>query len=150
MEVFINIEDTTTSGLAHELQSRLSVSAGRVREGAVNPDAPACNTTFDTKKCWAGKDSNLRRHSRQIYSLLRLTASLPARKPSWRSGLNRRPTVYKTVALPAELLQRNAFGKKRTMSLARRLSSPRSFTAKSAAFPCKYTAQQDAKNGSNF
>ncbi len=27
---------------------------------------------------WAGKDSNLRRHSRQIYSLLRLTASLPA------------------------------------------------------------------------
>ncbi len=29
------------------------------------------------KKQWVGEDSNLRRHSRQIYSLLRLTTSLP-------------------------------------------------------------------------
>ena len=35
---------------------------------------------FFIEKWWAGKDSNLRRHSRQIYSLLRLTASLPAQK----------------------------------------------------------------------
>src|SRR3989338_2696160 len=30
---------------------------------------------------------------------------------SWRSGLNRRPTVYKTVALPAELLQQNSYSR---------------------------------------
>ncbi len=31
---------------------------------------------------WAGEDSNLRRLSRQIYSLVRLTASLPTRVES--------------------------------------------------------------------
>ena len=31
-----------------------------------------------SRKQWAGKDSNLRRHSRQIYSLLHLTALVPA------------------------------------------------------------------------
>ena len=45
----LNLEDTTTSKLAHEFQSRLSVSGVRAREGAVNSDAPACRDVFDTK-----------------------------------------------------------------------------------------------------
>ena len=59
-------------------------------------------------KLWSGKDSNLRRQSRQIYSLLHLTALVPDRNSSWRTGSNRRPAVYKTAALPAELLQQSS------------------------------------------
>ena len=42
---------------------------------------------------------------RHVYSVLRLTASLTARNriQSHLPGLNRGPTVYKTVALPTEL-----------------------------------------------
>ncbi|KKQ27720.1 MAG: hypothetical protein US42_C0006G0027 [Candidatus Magasanikbacteria bacterium GW2011_GWC2_37_14] len=55
---------------------------------------------------WAGKDSNLGRLSQQIYSLPRLTASVPALLNfplSREQDSNPRPAVYKTAALPAEL-----------------------------------------------
>ncbi len=67
---------------------------------------------------WAGEDSNLRRLSQRIYSPPRLTASVPARewcrtrvylcqRTCHLPGSNRRPTVYKTAALPAELRWRS-------------------------------------------
>ena len=77
---------------------------------------------------WAEKDSNLRRRKPADYSLPRLAASVSARLASgirdhlrgWQRattrqeacwchlpGSNRRPTVYKTVALPAELRWRH-------------------------------------------
>ncbi len=79
---------------------------------------------------WAGADSNHRRRSQLIYSQPRLATSLPAhvrlrsaetsasplerleplfpRDWSLRGESNPRPTTYKAVALPAELLrQRN-------------------------------------------
>ena len=80
---------------------------------------------------WRGEDSNLRRQSRQIYSLIPLTAREPLRmkaiffyqvqkvkknlnykkKPvkyvkwCWHQESNPGPTDYKSVALPAELCQ---------------------------------------------
>jgi hypothetical protein len=42
---------------------------------------------------------------------------------SWRSGSNRRPTVYKTVALPAELLQRNDLNQRQLAKLIVSLSA---------------------------
>jgi len=53
LEVVINIEDTTASRLAHGLKNRLTFSGVGAREGAVNPDAPACSTQFENKKSWA-------------------------------------------------------------------------------------------------
>ena len=89
------------------------------------------------RKCWGEKDSNLRRQSRQLYSLLHLTALVSPLKSnlSWRSDSNGRPAVYKTAALPTELLQRKAFGKKSIRSLAVSESSPVFFTARSPALP---------------
>jgi hypothetical protein len=68
---------------------------------------------------WRGLDSNQRRQSRQIYSLLPLAAWVPLRTLSFvvlaarsllfaasrgrRRGSNPRPTDYKSVALPPEL-----------------------------------------------
>ena len=77
---------------------------------------------------WAGKDSNLRRLSQQIYSLPPLATWVPApkqkfspcftqmsgycavknlrnTKKSWRRDSNPRPADYKSAALPAELRQ---------------------------------------------
>ena len=64
-----------------------------------------------TLPAWAGKDSNLRRLCRQIYSLLPLAARATLRNcshsslgcastRSWRRDLNLQPPVYKTGALP--------------------------------------------------
>jgi hypothetical protein len=58
------------------------------------------------KSWWRGEDSNLRRLSRQIYSLLPLAAREPLHcPPNWsqRRESNPRPTDYKSVALPSEL-----------------------------------------------
>ncbi len=102
---------------------------------------------ISSKNVWGEKDSNLRRHSRQIYSLIHLTALVSPlnnhtkneRKLSWRSGSNRRPADYKSAALPAELLQQiqllKASGKNSMISLAKRPSSPFTLTAKSPALP---------------
>ena len=81
---------------------------------------------------WRGKDSNLRRQSRQIYSLIPLTAREPLRMKAifiyqptnvkhfidfeqtllnleyiwcWHQESNPGPTDYKSVALPSELCQ---------------------------------------------
>ena len=81
---------------------------------------------------WWGEDSNLRRLSRQIYSLVPLATRVPHRQgyllrfifsvnrvhrrrsllfftlshyKSWRQDLNLQPTAYKAVALPIELRQ---------------------------------------------
>ena len=61
---------------------------------------------------WRGKDSNLRRHSRQIYSLLPLATRASIRKQglsfqSWRWDSNPRPPDYKSGALPVELRQQD-------------------------------------------
>ncbi len=55
-------------------------------EQASHPSSPPYITRPRPRKTgprpcewWAGKDSNLRRHSQQIYSLPRLTASVPTR-----------------------------------------------------------------------
>ena len=73
---------------------------------------PSCLSDFVAKRVpyprkneWRGEDSNLRRLSRQIYSLLPLTAREPLRIHPWsqRRESNPRPTDYKSVALPAEL-----------------------------------------------
>jgi hypothetical protein len=50
LEVHINIEDTPSSRLASEFQIGRSLSAANARGAAVNPDAPACSTLFDTNK----------------------------------------------------------------------------------------------------
>ncbi len=50
LEVLINIEDTTSSRLAHELHRRTSLSVVGAREGAVNPAAPAYSRLFDSNK----------------------------------------------------------------------------------------------------
>ena len=65
----------------------------------------------------------------QIYSLPHLTALEPAhgsivvKTPWWTlsrlTGLNRRPTVYKTVALPAELRRHGLFGAERVNAFAK-------------------------------
>ena len=54
---------------------------------------------------WRGEDLNLRRLSRQIYSLLPLTTREPLQyqSESQRRESNPRPTDYKSVALPSEL-----------------------------------------------
>ena len=50
LEVIVSLEDKKeielTQGLANRLAGRLS----KTREGAVNPDAPACSTQFETNK----------------------------------------------------------------------------------------------------
>src|SRR5690606_24369409 len=70
---------------------------------------------------WRGQDSNLRRRSRQIYSLIPLATWVPlqngkpfltsekplAKKWSWRTESNPRPADYKSAALPTELRQLN-------------------------------------------
>ena len=66
--------------------------------------------------CGQGRIRTSEGRSRQIYSLLRLTASLPARKNctplpeprralSWRWDSNPQPADYKSAALPIELRQ---------------------------------------------
>ena len=54
------------------------------------------------KKWWAGEDSNLCRHRRQIYSLLPFPLGhLPYyQKWSWREESNPQPGDYKSPALP--------------------------------------------------
>gem|GEM_PF-597349 len=57
---------------------------------------------------WRGEDSNLRRLSRQIYSLLPLATREPLRASSawsWRWDSNPQPADYKSAALPIELRQ---------------------------------------------
>ena len=48
MEVVVMLEDRTSLGLTNELSSRFGRSLATTREGAVNPDAPACSTQFGT------------------------------------------------------------------------------------------------------
>ena len=58
---------------------------------------------------WTGVDSNHRKRSWQIYSLLPLATREPVRIHiywSWRWELNLQPADYKSAALPIELRQR--------------------------------------------
>ena len=48
MEVIVSLEDTTTLELTQELSKRFDQLSRGAREGAVNPDAPACTLEFDT------------------------------------------------------------------------------------------------------
>jgi hypothetical protein len=48
MEVFVLLEDKTGLELSHGLSRSFRKTSGRMREGAVNSDAPACNSQFDT------------------------------------------------------------------------------------------------------
>ena len=50
MEVIVLLEDRKALELTQELSKRLDQSSRGAREGAVNPDAPACNTQFDKTK----------------------------------------------------------------------------------------------------
>ena len=50
MEVIVTLEDRRDLKLAEGLANRLAKSARRAREGAVNPDAPACSLQFGTNK----------------------------------------------------------------------------------------------------
>ena len=50
LEVLINIEDTTSSRLSSELRGRGALSTVDARGAAVNPDAPAYSSLFDTNK----------------------------------------------------------------------------------------------------
>lgn len=98
---------------------------------------------------WAGKDSNLRRLSQQIYSLPPLATWVPAPKSnrfyenpvllcthsfkfkskSWRRDLNPRPADYKSAALPAELRQhRESYLHKSLPLYAKNLKWSRFFT----------------------
>ena len=71
---------------------------------------PLHATTLDTKPgeiWWREKDSNLRRLSRQIYSLIPLATREPLhRKWCRHQESNSGPTDYKSVALPTELCRR--------------------------------------------
>ncbi len=58
MEVIVLLEDRTDLKLTSELSKRFWGSLGTTREGAVNPDAPACNTQFDTSVLRRVWDSN--------------------------------------------------------------------------------------------
>ena len=59
MEVIVTLEDRRDLKLAKGLANRLGGSVHGPREGAVNPDAPACNTQFDTSMWRCGSsDSN--------------------------------------------------------------------------------------------
>ncbi len=49
MEVIVTLEDRRDLKLAEGLANRLGGSVYGTREGAVNPDAPACNTLFESK-----------------------------------------------------------------------------------------------------
>ena len=49
LEVLINIEDMTSSRLSRELQGRGFLAMSDEREGAVNPDAPACRPSSNVK-----------------------------------------------------------------------------------------------------
>ena len=67
------------------------------------------NSKIHTWKRWAGEDLNLRRQSRQIYSLVRLTTSLPTRKRHKPHGYTPAGLVfrlqfktYKPEKLPGE------------------------------------------------
>ena len=58
---------------------------------------------------WAGKDSNLRRLSQQIYSLPRLTASVPTRSPDADICVSRGALINGAIAaLCKEKLPREA------------------------------------------
>ena len=48
LEVTVILEDKKTPELTHALSQRSGGSLVGAREGAVNPDAPACSTQFDT------------------------------------------------------------------------------------------------------
>ncbi len=48
MEVVVMLKDGRDLKIAEGLANRLGGSARVTREGAVNPDAPACNSPFDT------------------------------------------------------------------------------------------------------
>ena len=48
MEVIVTLQDRRDLKLTEGLANRLGRSARVAREGAVNPDAPACSTQFGT------------------------------------------------------------------------------------------------------
>ena len=48
--LIVILEDGTTPELTHELSKRFGAALPRAREGAVNPDAPACSPSFGTSK----------------------------------------------------------------------------------------------------
>ena len=50
LEVVISLIDRTTPKPTEGLGNRLGKTLARTREGAVNPAAPACSSTFDTLK----------------------------------------------------------------------------------------------------
>ena len=58
MEVIVLLEDRTGLQLTRELSNRLGKSLSRRREGAVNPDAPACSPQFGTNE-WRRELSHL-------------------------------------------------------------------------------------------
>ena len=49
MEVVVSLHDRRDLKLTQGLANRLGRSAHGTREGAANPDAPACSTKFETK-----------------------------------------------------------------------------------------------------
>ena len=48
--MIVSLEDRRDLKLAEGLANRLGRSARKAREGAVNPDAPACSLQFGTNK----------------------------------------------------------------------------------------------------
>ena len=49
MEVIVNIQDKKELELTQGFHNRLTGVLSGAREGAVNPDAPACSSLFGTK-----------------------------------------------------------------------------------------------------
>jgi len=50
MEVIVTLQDRRDLKLAEGLANRLGKAAHNAREGAVNPDAPACSPLFETQE----------------------------------------------------------------------------------------------------
>ena len=60
MEVIVTLQDRRDLKLAEGLANRLGKAAHNAREGAVNPDAPACSPLFETQEWRGQRDSNPR------------------------------------------------------------------------------------------
>ena|GEM_PF-2396443 len=88
------------SYLNHKVKSSDQICSQRPSSEKTTPSGMAFSW------CW-GKDSNLRRRMpADLQSDVFDRFTTPAYFWSRLSGLNRRPTVYKTVALPTELSRR--------------------------------------------
>ena len=84
----ISLENFCSTIELHPQGAGRGCKAAKATTTTLHPQRPA-----HTKIWWWGKDSNLRRQSRQIYSLIPLTAREPLRTKPRIIDKNRRPVI---------------------------------------------------------